>query len=91
MNSVLYIFYLLYCIYFTISALQIRYGLPELRKGSFIKPTSAINKLIFVIYRAIPFLLEIKTITDWTFTRTALDIFQWIQFETIYGELFIAK
>lgn len=74
-----------------ISALQIRYGLPELRKGTFINPTSPINKLIFKIYWSIPFLLEIKTITDWTFTKTSLDLFQWIQFETIYCELFVAK
>ena len=36
-------------------------------------------------------MIEIKIITDWTFTKTALDLFQWIQFEAIYGDLFIAK
>ena len=34
-NGYLITYYILYCAYFAISALQIRYGLPELRKGSF--------------------------------------------------------
>ena len=71
--------------------MQIRYGLPELRKGAFVTSATPVNKLLFKIYRAIPFLLELKIITDWTFTKTSLDLFQWIQFETIYADLFIAK
>jgi hypothetical protein len=91
LNPNLWWFYLLYCLYFAISALQIKYGLPELRKGVFVSSGNAVNKIIFKIYRAIPFLVEIKIITDWTFTKTSLDLFQWIQFETIYAELYIAK
>lgn len=92
MNWTLVMFYLLYCTYFAISALQIRYGLPELRKGNFaMSDTGPINKGIFQGYLAAPFIVELKIISDWTFTRTALDLFQWIKFETIYGDLFIAK
>lgn len=91
-NWSLIIFYLLYCLYFYYSALQIRYGYPELMKGNlFTKSPSAISKLGFQIFRAIPFLLELKIFTDWSFTRTGLDVFQWIKFENIYGDLFIAK
>ena len=34
-NFFLWLFYLLYCMYFFFSALQVRFGLPELRKGNF--------------------------------------------------------
>lgn len=75
-----------------ISALQIQYGLPELRKGNFVMGSySPINKGIFQGFLALPFMFELKIFSDWTFTKTALDIFQWIKFETIYGNLFIAK
>ena len=92
MNWTLVVFYLLYCSYFAISAMQIRYGLPELRKGNFaMGDYTPINKGVFQGYLAAPFILELKILSDWTFTKTALDLFQWIKFETIYGDLFIAK
>lgn len=92
MNWTLVVFYLLYCAYFAISALQIRFGLPELRKGNFaMGDTGPINKGMFQGYLAAPFIVELKIVSDWTFTRTALDLFQWIKFENIYADLFIAK
>jgi len=50
-----------------------------------------INKGLYSGFMAAPFIFELKVISDWTFTRTALDLFQWIKFENIYGNLFIAK
>jgi hypothetical protein len=50
-----------------------------------------INKGVFQGFLAAPFVLELKIVSDWTFTRTALDLFQWIKFENIYSDLFIAK
>jgi len=92
MNWTLVVFYLLYCGYFFFSALQIRYGLPELRKGNFsMNGYTGINKGMFMGFMSAPFVFELKIIADWTFTRTALDLFQWIKFESIYGDLFVAK
>lgn len=34
-----------------------------------------INSYCFRGYMAIPFLFELKTFADWTFTKTALDVF----------------
>ena len=53
--------------------------------------TGPINKAMFQGYIAIPFILELKIVSDWTFTRTSLDLFQWIKFEGVYADLFIAK
>jgi hypothetical protein len=91
-NWFLIVFYLLYCLYFYYSALQIRFGYPELKKGNFLMNDSTpVNKIGFQIFAAVPFLLELKIFTDWTFTRTGLDVFQWIKFENLYGDLFVAK
>ena len=80
MNWTLVVFYLFYWAYFAISALQIRFGLPELRKGNFaMSDTGPINKGIFQGYLAAPFIVELKTVSDWTFTRTSLDLFQWLE------------
>ena len=92
MNWSLVTFYLLYCVYFFFSALQIRYGLPELRKGNFaMGGYTPIHKSMFIGFMSAPFVFELKIIADWTFTRTALDLFQWIKFESVYGDLFVAK
>ena len=91
-NWALIIAYLLYLVYFFYSAIQIRTGHPEIRDvNSLTKKDSNINKWIFQGYLAIPFLWELRTITDWTFTKTALDLFQWFKFEDIYNTLFITK
>jgi hypothetical protein len=75
-NYSLMIFYLLYCLYFLVSALQIKYGLPEIRKGNFMMGSyTRFNCYIFRIFMAIPFLFELKTVADWTFTKTSLDVF----------------
>ncbi len=91
-NWALIVAYLLYVVYFIYSAMQIRTGLPEIRSvNSLTKNDSVINKWIFQCYLAVPFLWELRTITDWTFTKTALDLFQWFKFEDIYNTLFVTK
>jgi hypothetical protein len=76
MNWALICFYLLYCSYFFFSALQVRFGLPELRKGNFLmEGTEKINKIGFLVFQKIPFLWELRIVIDWTFTKTAIDLF----------------
>ena len=75
-NAFLIVFYILVCIYFAVSAYQMRVGLPEIRKGSFL--VNNFNNIASYIYRgylAIPFVFELRSIIDWTFTTTALDVF----------------
>lgn len=75
-NWALVIFYILYVSYFWTSALQIRYGLPEMKKGNFMmNDYGRINTFAFKGFMAVPFLFELKTFADWTFTTTALDVF----------------
>jgi len=56
--------------------LQIRFGLPEMKKGNFMmNDYGYVNTYSFKGFMAVPFLFELKTFADWTFTRTALDVF----------------
>ena len=89
-NNHLIIFYLMYTVYYIFSALQIQNGLLDTRKKSLLmRKDNIINSIFFKIYKSIPFLYELKLTIDWTFTHTALDIFKWIKFESIYDLLFI--
>ena len=84
-------FYFLYLTYFVFAALQIKYGLPSFSKATFplVRQASPINYYAFKLYRTIPFLFEIRTMMDWIFSTTALNMFQWFKFEDIYAQLFI--
>ena len=89
-NPLLIIFYILYVIYLIGSGLQVKYGFFDLRRKSLLKKgNSSINGAIFSVYKAIPFLYEIKSAIDWTFTSTCLDFFQWNKFESVYDSIYL--
>jgi hypothetical protein len=91
-NWALIMFYLFYCCYFWLSAVQIRLGLPEIRKGNIMMSGySNINRLSLKGFMSIPFIFELKTFADWTFTKTSLDVFQWFILNCAHAELFLAK
>ncbi len=81
-NGYVKVYYCLWLAHFTFSALQIRYGYPIAPyKQTFLRDTSPMIIWLYRIYRAIPFLWEMKVITDWTVTTTCLDLFQWFRFD----------
>lgn len=92
-NDSLKAFYLFYMLYFVISALQIKYGTPRTRAGEFVlmKNHNQAANVVFLIYRGIPFLYEVRTLMDWTFTSTSLKVMQWFKFEEIYSNLYNTK
>jgi hypothetical protein len=48
-------------------------------------------KFLFLGFYYIPFLFELRTIIDWTFTKTSLDVYQWIKLCVIQADLYKAK
>lgn len=92
-NSALQWFYILYLLYFLLSAAQVRRGMPSYRAGSM--PLTRINndaaRYTFQAYMGLPFFFELRTMVDWSFTKTSLDMFQWFKFEEIYSQLYISK
>jgi hypothetical protein len=92
-NPTLEVFYVFCLLYFITSALQIKYGAPKSRAGEFVlmKIQNEPANIAFLIYRGIPFLFEIRTLMDWTFTATTLRVMQWFKFEEIYANLYNTK
>ncbi len=91
-NSSLIFLYILCCIYFYLTSLQIKYGFPLITKGQyFASSTSLYSRLAFKIYRNVPFLYELRGILDWTITKTSLDLFQWFKLEDAYANLYETK
>lgn len=61
-----------------------------MRKGNFMMWSySKINAYIFRGYMMVPFLFESKTFADWTFTGTALDVFQWFNLSNTHATLYV--
>jgi hypothetical protein len=86
----LIIAYVLCSFYFLVSALQVRYGYPVSEINQvFTQSSERLNSTAFQIYRAIPFLYELRIIIDWTFTTTALDLIQWFKLEDIFATLYM--
>jgi len=85
-------FYLLFCMYFSLSAKQIRDGWPEVRNiKSLRNKLSFMNSTLVRMYLAVPFLFELHLIMDWAFTTTSLDVFQWFKFDEIHANVYLSK
>ena len=69
-------YYLLWAAHFIYSGLQIRYGYPtQPYEATFLRDTSPKYVYLWYAYRSTPFLWEMCVITDWTVTKTCLDLF----------------
>ena len=82
-------FYILYLIYLTFSALQIKYGFYDLRRANVFKNFKSINEYILILYKLFPYFYPLKNIIDWTFTPTSFGLLKWFQFENIYDKIFL--
>ena len=88
-NIYIILFYLLYLLYLILSALQVKYGFYDIKRKSFFKKTDdELFSNMGSLFRAIPFLNEIKNAIDWACTTTCLTLFQWNKFEAIYDTIF---
>lgn len=82
-------FYLLKCIYFFVSGLQIRSGFPLYTTGQWLLRNFSLKGLIgFHIYYNIPFLWLTRTLLDWAVLPTSLEIFQYFKFIDVYIYLY---
>lgn len=91
-NPYLIIFYFLYIFYLFFSALQVRFGLHDIKKKSlFMRKDTLFYSVLFKCYKYCPFIYELKLVIDWTCTPTALDIFKWFKFESVYDNLFMIQ
>ncbi|XP_067308143.1 LOW QUALITY PROTEIN: piezo-type mechanosensitive ion channel component 1 [Pseudorasbora parva] len=91
-NSVAQLWYFFKCIYFTLSAYQIRCGYPTRILGNFLtKKFDHLNLFLFQGFRLVPFLVELRAVMDWVWTDTTLSLSNWMCVEDIYANIFIIK
>ncbi|XP_046898435.1 piezo-type mechanosensitive ion channel component 1 isoform X1 [Hypomesus transpacificus] len=91
-NSVAQLWYFVKCIYFGLSAYQIRCGYPTCILGNFLtKKYNHLNLFLFQGFRLVPFLVELRAVMDWVWTDTTLSLSNWMCVEDIYANIFIIK
>ncbi|CAH8569410.1 unnamed protein product [Schistosoma turkestanicum] len=84
--------YLIKCVYFSLSAYQIRSGYPRRILGNFLtKNYNYINLVLFKGYLLLPFLYELRNVMDWMWTSSALSLYHWMELEDVYSKIFILK
>uniref|UniRef100_A0A6Q2XW30 Piezo-type mechanosensitive ion channel component n=1 Tax=Esox lucius TaxID=8010 RepID=A0A6Q2XW30_ESOLU len=91
-NAVAQLWYFFKCIYFGLSAYQIRCGYPTRVLGNFLtKSYNYLNLFLFQGFRLVPFLTELRAVMDWVWTDTTLSLSSWICVEDIYAHIFVLK
>ncbi|XP_077433447.1 piezo-type mechanosensitive ion channel component 2 isoform X2 [Vanacampus margaritifer] len=91
-NPVAQLWYFVKCIYFGLSAYQIKCGYPNRILGNFLtKNFNYLNLFLFQGFRLVPFLTELRAVMDWVWTDTTLSLSSWICLEDIYANIFILK
>lgn len=84
--------YIFKCLYFLLSAHQIRSGYPRRVLGNcFTKGFGLANWTSFKVYRAIPLVYDLRLYMDWIWTETTLEFRNWSLMEDMYANLFIRK
>ncbi|XVE73201.1 hypothetical protein DITRI_Ditri11bG0098300 [Diplodiscus trichospermus] len=75
-------------------AVQIRNGIPQkstLYRQFLTSEVSRINYLGYRLYRALPFLYELRCVLDWSCTTTSLTMYDWLKLEDINASLYLVK
>uniref|UniRef100_A0A915PQ08 Piezo non-specific cation channel R-Ras-binding domain-containing protein n=1 Tax=Setaria digitata TaxID=48799 RepID=A0A915PQ08_9BILA len=87
-NGVSISLYIIKSAYLLMSAWHMRNGYPSVMNRDLLTGGSGIFRLIILkIYLNIPFLFELRTAMDWTFTSTALSMGDFIRMENYYNEV----
>ncbi|KAH7730807.1 piezo-type mechanosensitive ion channel component 1 [Aphelenchoides avenae] len=90
-NFVLKLWYAVKCIYFVLSAKQIRSGYPKRQLAHISKSFTTIYYFLYKIYMVIPFLFELSMLMDWMWRDTSLSLSNWIALHDIYSVISLIK
>ncbi|KAF7154532.1 hypothetical protein RHSIM_Rhsim01G0277800 [Rhododendron simsii] len=74
--------YLTKSISLALQAIQIKYGVPHkstLYRQFLTSEVSRVNYLGYRLYRALPFLYELRCVLDWSCTTTSLTMYDWLK------------
>lgn len=88
--------YLWFCLYLVVSGFQLAYGFPILKRASsvfqYLDRESDLNDVCMIIctvYLMLPFIVEIRCLLDYVFSKTAIDNFQYWQLFNYHAELYV--
>ncbi|EPB80437.1 hypothetical protein ANCCEY_00534 [Ancylostoma ceylanicum] len=91
-NSVAKSFYVIKCLYLLVSAWQIRNGYPQLCIGNLLTHAYGLaNMVCFKVFMAVPFLFELRTAIDWTWTDTSMPLFDFFNMENFFAVVYNLK
>ncbi|ETN69527.1 hypothetical protein NECAME_05240, partial [Necator americanus] len=91
-NTVAQAFYVIKCLYLLVSAWQIRNGYPQLCIGNLLTHAyGLVNMVCFKIFMAVPFLFELRTAIDWTWTDTSMPLFDFFNMENFFAVIYNLK
>uniref|UniRef100_A0A915KAT0 Piezo non-specific cation channel R-Ras-binding domain-containing protein n=1 Tax=Romanomermis culicivorax TaxID=13658 RepID=A0A915KAT0_ROMCU len=86
------LWYFVKCVYFLLSAWQIRNGYPSRIFGNLLtKKYNLLNYSLFTGFMAAPFLFELRTLIDWIWTDTCMPLFDFFTMENIYSVIYRIK
>ncbi|XP_076372668.1 piezo-type mechanosensitive ion channel component-like isoform X2 [Tachypleus tridentatus] len=86
------LWYFIKCVYLLLSAYQIRSGYPTRILGNFFcKKYNYVNFFLFKGYMLIPFLYELRSLMDWIWTDTSMNIGNWLKMEDIFTNIYLLK
>nr|GMD20021.1 piezo-type mechanosensitive ion channel homolog isoform X1 [Ipomoea batatas] len=86
--------YLTKTISLALQAIQIRHGIPHkstLYRQFLTSKISRVNYIGYRLYRALPFLYELRCVLDWSCTKTSLTMYDWLKLEDINASLYLVK
>ncbi|XP_051118716.1 piezo-type mechanosensitive ion channel homolog isoform X3 [Andrographis paniculata] len=86
--------YLTKAVSLALQAIQIRHGVPHestLYRQFLTSEVSHVNYIGHRLYRALPFLYELRCVLDWSCTTTSLTMYDWLKLEDIYASLYLVK
>uniref|UniRef100_A0A0N4Z9J9 Piezo-type mechanosensitive ion channel component n=1 Tax=Parastrongyloides trichosuri TaxID=131310 RepID=A0A0N4Z9J9_PARTI len=84
--------YIVKGVYLLISAWQIRNAYPKMCMGNYLTHNYNLHNMVFFkVFQAVPFLYEIRTAIDWTWTDTSMPLFDYFNMENYYAIIFNLK
>ncbi|VDM61455.1 unnamed protein product [Angiostrongylus costaricensis] len=91
-NTVAKALYVVKCLYLLVSAWQIRNGYPQLCIGNLLTHAYGLaNMVFFKVFMLVPFLFELRTAIDWTWTDTSMPLFDFFNMENFYAVIYNLK
>eukprot|EP00434_Breviolum_minutum_P020100 symbB.v1.2.017726.t1/scaffold1366.1/size123243/2 len=91
-SFMLVIFYVFYVLYLVFSSMQLRYDVHLLRGGlGLTHSVDFVPWLLFKVYTVVPFVEELRVLTDWTVTSTSMNLFMWFKLEDAQQGLYKTK